>query len=238
MDHMDIFDKYLAREMTEQEQRDFEARIKTEPELAQDFKAYLLSVRAVCQEQEQDHADFVAAMRHLTQEGLREIIGLPPAPGAAAGSAAGTGAGKPSKGARLTRPAVMWCLSTAAILIVAFTVTYGFKRDGDHRRYELIADYNFVTVYTRSGEPATADLRETHADSLRLMLPALERAFHEAPADDALAVCDAGVNLAMAYLKTHDRKRAVQTLRTLMARYPDDAELAAHCHRLIRQIEE
>lgn len=57
------------------------------------------------------------------------------------------------------------------------------------------------------------------------------------PADDVQAQQDAGMRLAMAYLKVHDRAKACEMLNELSVRFADDADFAAQCRKIISQIE-
>ena len=57
-----------------------------------------------------------------------------------------------------------------------------------------------------------------------------------APTDDIQAQEDAGMRLAMAYLKIHDRKKAKEMLTAMSIRFADDEEFVAQCHKILNQL--
>ena len=59
-------------------------------------------------------------------------------------------------------------------------------------------------------------------------IPTLEQAYKSAPADDIQAQEEAGMRLAMAYLKVHDRKKAKELLTELSSRFADDESPVSH----------
>ena len=75
MERIDLFDRYIKGELSEDENIKFKERLKSEEDFASDFRIYSLSVIGICKEAEQDNADFGNAMKHLTKEQLFDIIG-------------------------------------------------------------------------------------------------------------------------------------------------------------------
>ena len=46
----------------------------------------------------------------------------------------------------------------------------------------------------------------------------------------------AGINLAMAYLKIHDRKKAISVLEEIKSLYPDDTEFVFQCDKILKRL--
>lgn len=88
-----------------------------------------------------------------------------------------------------------------------------------------IVAYNYIPDSNRGWETITSN-----------DIPTLERAYQMAPSDDIQAQEDAGMRLALAYLKLHDRKKAKEILGELSVRFADDEEFVAQCHKILNQL--
>lgn len=75
MERIDLFDRYIKGELSEEDNCKFKERLESDEDFASDFRIYSLSVIGICKEAEQDNADFGNAMKHLTKEQLFDIIG-------------------------------------------------------------------------------------------------------------------------------------------------------------------
>lgn len=75
MGKIDLFDRYIKGELSEDENIKFKERLESEEDFASEFWIYSLFVIGICKEAEQDNADFGNAMKHLTKEQLFDIIG-------------------------------------------------------------------------------------------------------------------------------------------------------------------
>lgn len=75
MERIDLFDRYIKGELSEEETHKFKERLESDEDFASDFRIYSLTVIGICKEAEQDNADFGSAMKHLTREQLFDIIG-------------------------------------------------------------------------------------------------------------------------------------------------------------------
>ena len=76
MENQELFDKYIKGLLSETEKSDFESRLNTDKTLSSEFKTYLFVVKGIQKEEQQDCADFGAAMKKLTKEQLQEIVGV------------------------------------------------------------------------------------------------------------------------------------------------------------------
>ena len=107
------------------------------------------------------------------------------------------------------------------------------QRHGQYQLYDTIVAYNYVPDYDRSD----GDINNYSAKEVNDILPQLENDYANAPSDDIQKCQDTGMRLAMAYLKLHDKDKAVNTLEELAARFHDDEEFSARCNKIISQLE-
>lgn len=75
MKNIILFDQYIFGELSADEEKDFISRLKNDSELAVEFQTYLSVVKGVCLEAQQDDFEFGAAMKNISKEELREIMG-------------------------------------------------------------------------------------------------------------------------------------------------------------------
>lgn len=75
MKNIILFDQYIFGELSADEEKDFISRMKNDSELAVEFQTYLSVVKGVCLEAQQDDLEFGAAMKNISKEELREIMG-------------------------------------------------------------------------------------------------------------------------------------------------------------------
>ncbi len=127
---------------------------------------------------------------------------------------------------RVLRLPWKWISTVAAMVVIGCVAVFNVHRADMNKLDNAIVAYNYIPESTRGWESLSA------AD-----IPALERAYNDAPADDVQACEDAGMRLAMAYLKTHDRKRAKALLRDLEVRFAADEEFTAQCRRILAQLD-
>ena len=77
MANIELFDKYINGELSDSERNEFKGRLESDKEFATDFNIYMVSVIGICKEAEQDNMDFGVAMKRLSKEQLRNIVGEP-----------------------------------------------------------------------------------------------------------------------------------------------------------------
>lgn len=209
--NIELFELYIDNKLDPEEKQTIESRIKSDRDFASDFRIYLFALRGMMQEAEQDNIEFGHAMKSLSKADLLRIIGRSSRP-------------------RILRPGYLrerlaWTASIAAVLIVGVFMTLHVRQAGMNRIDDAIVAYNYIPDTYKGGESIAAD-----------DIPALETAYRTAPADDIQAQEDAGMRLAMAYLKVHDRKMAKQVLNELSRRFADDEEFASQCNKILNQL--
>lgn len=209
--NIELFDRYIDGVLSVDEKQAFDERIASDKAFRMDFRLYLFTLRGVCQEAEQENIEFGHAMENISEAELMRIIGR-------------------SRQPRMQRFSYMrerlaWVASIAAVLVVGIFTVLNVRQTGMDRVDNTIVAYNYIPDSNRGWESITSD-----------DIPTLEQAYKSAPADDIQAQEDAGMRLAMAYLKVHDRKKAKDILTELSARFADDEEFSAQCNRILNQL--
>lgn len=120
---------------------------------------------------------------------------------------------------------ILWIGSVAAMLIIGIFTAFTVRQNQMNRIDDIIAEYNYVSAFDRGSESFA------HED-----ISILEKAYQNVPSDDIQSGEEAGMRLALAYLKDHDRKKAKKLLGELSERYAEDEEFAAQCQRILEQL--
>lgn len=209
--NIEVFDRYIDGKLSAEEKLSFEQRLSANNNFALDFRIYLFTLKGIYEEVDQDNIEFGVAMKTISKEELLRIIG------------------------RCSRPRVLrlnylrermaWVASIAAILVIGIFSVLNVRQSGMDRLDNTIVAYNYIPDSNRGWETITSD-----------DIPTLERAYQMAPSDDIQAQEDAGMRLALAYLKIHDRKKAKEILAELSVRFADDEEFVAQCHKILNQL--
>lgn len=222
MDYIELFDRYMADELSSDERMEFDRRLNADAAFREDFGLYASTVRGVRQEGRQDAFDFGHAMKALTRDEFLSAIG--PAP---------------TRHAMHRRRQWVWkAVSATAVIAVIAVVGVGVgSRISDNRVDNAIIAAADMTAYTRGTNEEPVDIRALDNDELKARLPELEADYASASEPDIKA--DNGERLAMAYIKLHDRKKARLTLEQLISDYspyPDYSESVAKWQNLLTTI--
>lgn len=209
--NIELFDRYIDDKLNADERLTFERRLGSDKSFATDFRVYLFTLKGLYQEVEQDNIEFGHAMKNISKSDLLRIIGRSSRP----------------RLVRLNyiRERMAWAASIAAILVIGIFTVMNIRQSGMNRLDDTIVAYNYIPDSGRGPEAITA------AD-----IPSLEKAYLNAPSDDIQLQQEAGMRLAMAYLKTHDRKKTKEILAELSVRFADDEEFLAQCNKILNQL--
>ena len=226
MNRQDLFDKYIAGELSEAEELSFTGELKSDKSLAEDFQVYLNMISTVIKEEEQDCIDFAASMRNLNNEKLNEILGKKPAPRKIS-----------------LMPILTSIMSVAAVVAVIVTFSYKMERDNTrYMAYNIIVENKYVPLEYRGGEDIDffEDITEVTEEDLQSQLPLYKEAYKQAETDQDRQTY--GMNLAMVYLKLHQVDSAVKILQELYDKYiksedEHDVDFAHECLKVICQLE-
>lgn len=211
MERIDLYDKYINDQLSEKERSGFDARLESDENFASDFEVYLLTVDGICREVHQDNLDFGLALKNLSKEQLRNIIGAK--------------AENPVKPKILHFKPWMWHVaSAAAIFVIVFGMFFNIEKNARYAVDNAIYTCADITpdLVRAGGKPI--DITSMTQDELKTKLSELESLYQSASTNDEIA--DTGYALAMAYLRLHDRDRAKSVLDQLVARFEDNSDYA------------
>lgn len=220
MERIDLFDRYISGEMSESEALDFERRMADDKDFSSDFQIYKMIVKGIWKEEKEKQTELDNAFKSLSKDDLRRIVG--PKMTIVKG-------GKPK--AKVVYMA-SWIASVAAVVIVAFTLTFNIQRSARNSVDDVMFDCYYTPV-SRGGEDIM-DLSKASAAEIKKQLPTLVAAYKNAADEQELS--SYGINLAMVYLKIHDRDNARQILLDVKAKCTDD-DVKDICDKLLKQIE-
>lgn len=209
--NIELFDQYINGKLNAEEKKTFEERLNSDKGFATDFRVYLFTLKGIYQEAEQDNLEFSHAMRQISKNDLLRIIGRSSRP----------------RVIRLPylRERMAWVASIAAVIVIGIFTVMNVRQSDMNRLDDTIVAYNYIPDSGRGPESITAG-----------DIPSLKKAYLNAPSDDIQLQEEAGMRLAMAYLKIHDRKKAKELLTELSARFADDEEFAARCNIILNQL--
>lgn len=220
MERIELFDSYINNQLSDAQRSEFDARLKSDEDFASDFKVYLFTVNGICREAQQDNLDFGKAMKGLSKEKLREIVGS-------------DSITRPDKvpardSIKVVRfkPWVWQVASIAAVVIIAFTVVFNVEKNARYSVDNAIyACAEISPDLVRAGDEAL-DITGMTDDELKRNIPALVSNYNSSETTDEIA--DNGFALAMAYLRLHDRNNAKETLQQLIQKFEHNPDYAGY----------
>jgi hypothetical protein len=250
MDNQELFDRYIKGELTETERTDFDNRVKSDKSFAKEFRLHLLVVGGICREAEQDNLDFGVAMKKLTKEQLKDIVGPrrrtltfsdefeASASVASACEDEYVAAAAPAEVSADAEGAVdivseekkpkiisfwprVWQVSTvAAVVIVAFVSVFQIDKRNRYDVDNAIYESTVFDITPSRSGAVTIDIHELSDKELKSALPKLAEAYHSASDDEEVA--NNGYTLALAYLRLHNREEARKVLNQLVERFEEN----------------
>ena len=218
MERIELFDKYIAGTLSKAEVAEFRTRLDSDEKFAVEFKLYLISVRGICQEAEQENIEFGHAMKSLTKAQLQSIIGKGEKP-------------------RMVRPnffreRMMWISSMAAMLVVAFGFGWNLYSSSQNHICDVVYSLTYQPIEGDRGDGSEyLDLNKLTTEQIETRLPDMKAIFEADEIDSQDWHID-GMNLAMAYLKLHRKSDAVKVLETIAANSSEPDEY----NRIIKQL--
>lgn len=221
MEQINLFDKYITNHLNDEEIKAFEKRLLIDKSFAEDFNIYVSIVDAIRREQEEDNIEFGHAMKNISNEDLKNIVG---------------------KKKRFYIKPWLFSGSIAAAVITFVIITSLFSiRSSQHLIDEIIVtEYANNTFYSRGGENIVEiNLIEISNDTLALKIPELELAYKSASTVQDLKTY--GLNLALAHLKLHNRDESKKILNELINYFKDskdefDLEFIERCRKINKYI--
>lgn len=222
MEKQELFDNYILGKLSSNKRADFESKLANDSDFALEFKQYLMVVNGIRKEEEQDCIEFGHAMKSLTKDELLEIVGKKE---------------KTKAGKVINFQRYLWPLSTAAILVIAFTMTFNIERKSRYAMDDMIYAYNEPMFSNRGGE--SLNISNYNDEELRNSLPTLQTIYQKSETTQDTLIN--GKGLAMVYIKLHERDKAKTILQELIDKYHtenDYAEAIEECRRILSQLEQ
>lgn len=230
-DNIILFDDYLSGKLPVVEENAFKLMLQTDKEFASNFKVYLFTVEGVCREAHQDNLDFGLAIKSLSKEKLKEIIGKQDDE-------------RPAESMeRNAKPKVfrfrpwMWqAASIAAIVIIAYTVVFNFEK---HSRNTICDDIYASALANRSsaissgttrGPSDIVDITKLDDSQLESKLPEMRQSYQNS--ENIHEQYLAGYPLAMAYIRLHQPQPALEILNKLVADLQNDEDYDYEVHEM------
>ena len=228
MDNIDLFDKYIKDGLSEKERHEFDTRLKDDKSFADDFKVYSATVIGICKEAEQDNKDFEVAMKHISKEQLREIIGKKNDKKVEIPIAA-------SKVVKTIKPNFFrtWMWQAACWAAIIGGAAIWIVRANTNARYAVDkAIYASAYVYEGSsrGGVIIPDLNSLSDKELKDKLPLFVEQFNES--EDSYDIYQVGYPLAMAYMRLHERDKAKEILNEMINNLSADEEYTEEVSKL------
>lgn len=221
MEKIELFDKYISGEMSEDEITDFKRKLSDDKDLSSDFQIYKIIVKGICKEENDKEADLDNAFKSLSKDDLRKIVG--PKLVIVKGS-------KPK--AKIVYM-VSWVASVAAIVVIAFTFTFNIQRSARNNVDDVMFDcyYNPVSRSASNIE----DLSGASIQQIQQVMPTLVQEYNKAT--DVQDITEQGINLAMVYLKLHDREKAKYILNDVKQKCLDNVQIQKQCDKLLDKLQ-
>ena len=227
MENIELFDRYIDGNLSAKERSEFDARLISDAAFASEFKLYTATVIGICKEAEQDNLDFGIALKHLTKEQLRDIVGERKTPVVKIAD---------KKPVKFRLKPILWQITSAAAMVaIVITCYFGFQRQASHNVDNAIAMVSFGDEdLVRSASGNEIDITPLSEDELKAKLPELAETYISSDGDYEAA--NNGYTLAMAYLRLHDRNNARRILNEIIDKYKDNEDLAPEvrkCERVL-----
>lgn len=220
MERIESFDKYISGEMSDKEVAEFKRKLSEDKDFSSDFQIYKMVVKGIVMEENDKEAELDNAFKNLSKDDLRKIVGPKK-------TIAKTSMSK----AKIVYMA-SWITSVAAVAIIAFSLTFNIQRSARNNVDDIMFDCYYSPV-SRGGEDIV-DLSKASEAEIKKQLPKMEKVYNKAT--DEQDISSYGINLAMVYLKIHDRDKARKVLLDVKKKCTDN-DVKNICDKLLKQIE-
>lgn len=220
MKRIESFDKYISGEMSDTEVAEFKRKLSEDKDFSSDFQIYKMVVKGIVMEENDKEAELDNAFKNLSKDDLRKIVGPKK-------TIAKTSMSK----AKVVYMA-SWITSVAAVAVIAFSLTFNIQRSARNNVDDIMFDCYYSPV-SRGGEDIV-DLSKASEAEIKKQLPKMEKVYNKAT--DEQDISSYGINLAMVYLKIHNRDKARKVLLDVKKKCTDN-DVKNICDKLLKQIE-
>lgn len=203
MENIELFDKYIKEELNDKERKDIEKRLHEDKAFADEFRAYATAVIGICKEAEQDDMDFGIALKNLSKDELKEIIGYKE---------------RKAKGKIIfLKPSIRYVASIAAMFVVVFSLYFTFQRNAKMDVDNTIAMCYNEDIQLSRGGGETIEIKGLTDEEIKKRLPEFEQIYSKSIDDQTIA--DNGLALSLTYIRLHQREDAANILHELINRF-------------------
>lgn len=131
---------------------------------------------------------------------------------------------------------IVWSVAVLVIIFVFIFSMFHLQQRGEYRIDDTIVNYNYVPS-PDNGLRETYDLVNSSKEEISNFIPELELQYSNASLNaEPYEAQQAGMRLALAYIKIHDRKDARDILNKLIESNPYDIEFVKKCNMLLNDI--
>lgn len=221
MERIESFDKYISGEMSDTEVAEFKRKLSEDKDFSSDFQIYKMVVKGIVMEEKEKEAELDNAFNNLSKDDLRKIVGPKKT------------IAKTSKSKAKVVYMASWITSVAAVAVIAFSLTFNIQRSARNNVDDIMFDCYYSPV-SRGGEDIV-DLSKASEAEIKKQLPKMEKVYNKAT--DEQDISSYGINLAMVYLKIHDRDNARKVLLDVKSKCVVNPYIMGHCDKLLEKIQ-
>ena len=207
--------------MLDTEVAEFKRKLSEDKDFSSDFQIYKMVVKGIVMEEKEKEAELDNAFNNLSKDDLRKIVGPKKT------------IAKTSKSKAKVVYMASWITSVAAVAVIAFSLTFNIQRSARNNVDDIMFDCYYSPV-SRGGEDIV-DLSKASEAEIKKQLPKMEKVYNKAT--DEQDISSYGINLAMVYLKIHDRDNARKVLLDVKSKCVDNPYIMGHCDKLLEKIQ-
>lgn len=207
--------------MSDTEVAEFKRKLSEDKDFSSDFQIYKMVVKGIVMEEKEKEAELDNAFNNLSKDDLRKIVGPKKT------------IAKTSKSKAKVVYMASWITSVAAVAVIAFSLTFNIQRSARNNVDDIMFDCYYSPV-SRGGEDIV-DLSKASEAEIKKQLPKMEKVYNKAT--DEQDISSYGINLAMVYLKIHDRDNARKVLLDVKSKCVDNPYIMGHCDKLLEKIQ-
>lgn len=127
----------------------------------------------------------------------------------------------------------IWLTATVVILFLFIFSMFHLRQRGYYDTDNIIAELNYTPVDNSDN----FDFSSASSSEVNSYINQLQLQYDNACVNsESSLIQTTGINLAMAYLKIHDRPQAVLLLKHLKEEFPYDTDFVKHCDSIISRI--
>ena len=207
--------------MSDTEVAEFKRKLSEDKDFSSDFQIYKMVVKGIVMEEKEKEAELDNAFKNLSKDDLRKIVGPKKT------------IAKTSKSKAKIVYVASWITSVAAVVVIAFSLTFNIQRSARNNVDDIMFDCYYSPV-SRGGEDIV-DLSKANEAEIKKQLPKIVDAYKNA--SDEQEISSYGINLAMVYLKIHDRDNARKVLLDVKSKCVGNPYIMGHCDKLLEKIQ-